>query len=510
MIRKDQYAIIASGFVPFSLTSETNKRVKKDPINVTISIEEGTLNLLSSMSPYIKSASGPLRAQMHITGTLNQPITNGYCRITGGEVYSKRYFTKLTGLNIDCVWKYNLLTIREFSGKIGEGRMRLSGNIVFEKFAPQKYDLTWQSLDKKGIAISIPELPIPSPLIKTEEWEIFSNLSHGEPKFEIKLQGSAANPLLSGWVELENSHFTYPSILKKGEGEDPLENFWSKLSWDLELRSGKNSWYDNELVSVNIQGGIKLTGKGSAPRASGRIEAVRGNISYLGSEFKIKQAALEIIKDNCFLEAEAETEVFGTTSSLGENDTIQMYIDKADISRIKPRFISKNTPDLAQEKALARATGIDPEMYSATDQEYLLRQQLIRIFDSTLTTPLARSLLRKSGIVDTFRVQYHTQEPIKPVNPANPTLLELLHGTKYSLEKNLSDRMLFGYSVTFDQMQNKLDLRHELELSYRLQKNVFLKGSYELDTNNPFRQYDRRITVEQQFRFGFSPRKKKP
>jgi hypothetical protein len=138
----------------------------------------------------------------------------------------------------------------------------------------------------------------------------------------------------------------------------------------------------------------------------------------------------------------------------------------------------------------------------------MLRQQMIRLVDSTLTTPLARNLLRRSGIVDSFRVQYLSQEPIKPLNPANPTLTELFYGTKYSLEKYLTDRMFFGYSVTFDQIQNRLDLRHELELSYRWQKNIFLKGTYELQTSNPIRQPDRRITVEQQWRFGL-PKKKK-
>jgi len=133
---------------------------------------------------------------------------------------------------------------------------------------------------------------------------------------------------------------------------------------------------------------------------------------------------------------------------------------------------------------------------------------MIRLIDSTLTTPLARNLLRKSGIADSFRVQYGSESPITPANPANPTLVELLYGTKYSLEKNLTDRMLFGYSVTFDQIQNKLDLRHSLELSYRWQKNTFLKGVFDLNANNPDRQYDRRIMVEQQWRFGLPGKKK--
>ena len=37
-------------------------------------------------------------------------------------------------------------------------------------------------------------------------------------------------------------------------------------------------------------------------------------------------------------------------------------------------------------------------------------------------------------------------------------------------------------------------LRHELELSYRLEKNLFLTGTYQLDNANSLSQPDRRIS----------------
>jgi hypothetical protein len=81
-------------------------------------------------------------------------------------------------------------------------------------------------------------------------------------------------------------------------------------------------------------------------------------------------------------------------------------------------------------------------------------------------------------------------------------------GTKYSLEKSLNDRTSLGYSVTLDEIQNQMNLRQELELSYRWTKNIFLKGLYQIPTNNPFMQYEKRISIEQQWRFGFSKKSK--
>jgi hypothetical protein len=506
LLKKDQYSINATGFCPFFLTEAGRKRVQNDRIDMTIAIEEGTLNLLSALSSDIKNASDSLRAQARITGTMAKPVANGYLRIVDGEINARRYFSKITRLSADLVWKDNLLTVREMTGRVGEGKVGVSGTVLLDGLKPKEYGLQFASLGRRGIPISVPELPIPSPLFKSEDWEFFSNLSHGEPRFAISFTGTSEKPVLAGWVELENTHFTYPSLAKGGGGESILDTLWSKLSLDLAIRSGKNTWYDNELASVNIVGGIVLKGKWLGPSVTGRVDSVRGTISYVGTEFTVKRAALEIVKDTAYLEAEAETEIYGKTP--GESDIIQLVIDKASLERIQPRFLSKNNPNMTPEKALAKATGIDPETYSKTDQEYILRQQMIRLIDSTLATPLARNLLRRSGIVDSFRVQYLSQEPIQPVNPENPTLTELLYGTKYSLEKYVTDRMLFGYSVTFDQVQNRLDLRHELELSYRLKKNIRLKGVYELETSNPLRQHDRRITVEQQWRFGW-PQKKK-
>lgn len=508
LAKKDQYSIIASGFAPFFLTQAGNKRVKYNPIDLTFTVEEGDIGLLSNLIGDIESASGPIRAQAHISGILSKPVANGYIRISNGQISSKRYFSKMSNFNADCVWKNNILNIRGISGKIGNSKVVVKGTVGFDGLKPKKYNIVMQTEGRKGVSVSIPELPIPSPLIKSDDWELFSKLSYGQPSFALRFNGEFENPLLSGWIEIENTHFTYPSLAKRGESENILDELWPKLSWDVEIRAGQKTWYENELVSANVQGNVKLSGKGAAPTANGRIEAVRGNISYLGREFKIVRAVVEIVNDQVFIEANAETEVYGKTPS--ENDTVQLIIDKSEIGDIKPRFISRNNPNMPPEKALAIATGFDSELYSPSDRTYLMRQQLIRLFDSTLTTPLARNLLRRSGIADTFRVQYQSQEPLTPKNPASPTLTELLYGTKYSVEKYLTNRIFLGYSLTFDtldQIQNKLDLRHELELSYRLRSNIFLRGIYEFQSSDSDRQYDRRITLEQQWRFG-RPKKK--
>ncbi|MCB4790733.1 MAG: translocation/assembly module TamB [Elusimicrobia bacterium] len=508
LVEKDKYSIMGSGFVPFYFTNTSKKRMQNTPLNLVFSIEKGNLSLLSNMSKDIKSAKGEINSQITLSGTLNKIIGNGYLKITKGEIYARRYFQKLTKLKVFLSWKNNLLSVKEFSATIGQGDMALNGKVVFSKLKPKNIDLTWQTTGKRGISISVPELPIPSSLFSSENLDILTNYSAGEPKFNIKFKGPADGIHLSGWVEMENTHFTYPSIVKAAGEDDIFAGLWPNIVWDLELRSGKNTWYENELASVNTSGGIKLTGKGEYPKVEGKVEAIRGNVIYLGKEFKINKAVFETRDAVSYLEGEAEIEVYGKDQN--SYDTIKLFIDKSKIEDIKPRFVSKNDLNLASEQAFQKATGLDSSESLSTNS--MFRKQLVRFFGSSLTTPVARNLLKRTGIADTFKIQYvddaNTSQLADIVPASKQSFSDILAGTKYSMEKSLNDKMLFGYSVTLDQIQDKLDTRHELELSYRWTKNIFLKGLYQIPTNNPFMQYDKRITIEQQWRFGL-PKKKR-
>jgi translocation and assembly module TamB len=276
------------------------------------------------------------------------------------------------------------------------------------------------------------------------------------------------------------------------------------------LRADKNTWYENELVSANITGSIKLGGVGLAPTVTGHIESSKGSAVYIGTQFDIKYAAIDISNNHVFLEGQAESNVYSNTgNTFDDNDTIQLIIDKAEITQIKPRFASKNNPNIDPRKAMARATGINPDTTNSSDTLFYLRKSILRFVDSSLTTPLAKSLLGKSGLVDSFKVQYVNKDNVtKPQNPDNPTIADFLAGTKYSLEKYINSKLAFGYSMTLDALNNKLSLFHELGLSVNLNKGLFLKGTYDLDSDNPLHQNDRRIELQQQWRFGSF--KKKP
>src|SRR5262249_17318493 len=87
--------------------------------------------------------------------------------------------------------------------------------------------------------------------------------------------------------------------------------------------------------------------------------------------------------------------------------------------------------------------------------------------------------------------------------------LKYAKGTKVKFGRGLSNRLFADYSVRVDEYQNQVDLHHEVELSYQLKRNLYLRGISELDNDHQLgRLPDRRAILENQWRFGRENRKK--
>lgn len=499
--RKNAYRISANGYFPVALSKTSSKKIASLPNNLTIVLDEANLSFLDGVAVF-KKASGPVIGKLELKGTHSSPKLTGFLKVENAYAELTTYLAKVNNFNFIVNLRDNVLTIENFSGRSGIGRFLLTGTILFENFAPTTTNLVFENTTKTGIDLFVPELPIPTQFSKETGARFTSSSSYGKPKFRLNLTGNAQKKLtLSGWVELHNTYFSYPPP-PSSPADDPLEEILKRIDLDLQLKTGENTWYENELVSTNIDGMLTLKGGWYNPSVTGAVESKRGYISYIGTEFKIKTARLEVVNDEAYLEGVA-TKTIQTEKGY---DTIQIVIEKSPIGKIQPRFLSSENPSLPSEKVLARVLGIDMETVTPRERDILLRQGLVRLLDSSLATPLAKNLLRRSGIIDLMKVSYdypYSDESQRKSQMPAATFTELLKGTKYTMEKYVTDTMLLGYSVILDEHLNKLDLKHEIEVAYRLQGNVFVKGLYELGREEYIRPADRRVTIEFQKRFGW-------
>ncbi|MBI5555129.1 MAG: translocation/assembly module TamB domain-containing protein [Elusimicrobia bacterium] len=68
----------------------------------------------------------------------------------------------------------------------------------------------------------------------------------------------------------------------------------------MELTGGDNTWYENELVEVNVKGKLVFTGSASALDVAGRVESRRGALQYLGNDFRIREATLDFYNNAAY------------------------------------------------------------------------------------------------------------------------------------------------------------------------------------------------------------------
>jgi hypothetical protein len=529
-----RYTLEGSGDFPLRRkeSKQTLQASLRTPINFAIRLKDSNLSMLKSLSPEIKEAGGPVDGELTIKGTLDEPLLAGSLRISRGEVLGAHYFRHLRSGHLQLNFVGDTIHIKELHAKSGEGEFQGTGKITLSGFAPALYDLGIQVTSKKGVEIQVPDLAIPdSPLAK--RFKFLTTESRGLVNGQVSLRGPADSPTFSGEVLISNGHFTFPPSQKRPPSPGVLEWF-RRIYWDVTLRFQEGAWFDNELVQAKVLGALTLKGQSDQLAVDGGIDIQEGVISYLGLQFDIRQARYDIrseksdnrIINRPYVRGIAESEaqavdtvsgVAGGGSRLSINDTITLNIDYAPIDQIKPRLTSASNPTLSQEKILARVTQTDLENLNQQERNYLYQKQLVSLIDSSLTTPLARNVLKKTGIADSFRVE-HVFDPSAVATDLNPVTAQqqsqsvsLLANTKYTIGKDINSRLSVGYGLRFlpsadvdpELQERKLDLVSDVQLSYRWFRNVFLRGTFDLPNSTAGFIPDRRVTIEPRWRFGW-------
>lgn len=525
-----------------------------------LKLTKGNMELLESLIPGFAKAKGSFEGELTIDAVKGEPQLKGFLTASGISFHSSSYFPNLRKGELELRLDNELLRVEKARAQIGKGVLNSSGTITFDNGVPDSYALRLFTTEH-GVSVRIPDLAIPPgafigrfSALKSK----LSGVSRGEPRFDLSLTGPALNPTLAGTIWLDNTIFTYPpteTVQRSAEAtwiQSWFRDLYRNLNWNLTLIAGKRTQYENNLVSAAVSGNLTLTGPTQNLDVRGNITTDQGVIVYAGNEFKIQEAYLEILPESelmgsdhsgtlVYLRASAEREIFYTDVS-GNNltDVIFMDVDRSLIGEIQPRFRSKNNPGLPSNRALQLALGIPlseslednlpPALNrqpgeGRADVDRMLRLGLVQLIDSNLTSPLARALARQTGLVDSIRVSYEekdthavsatsaTNDPtLTGSNPGNQNAWwRQLKGTKVKFGRELTSRLFADYSFKVDEFQNEVDFRHEVELAYRVHRNLFIRATSELDSEQTLgRSPDRRALVENRWRFGLPRPKTKP
>jgi hypothetical protein len=501
VFKRNEINISARGNFPLWFDKTLSEKMRKKPINVVYEIEDYKLNLLRYLSEgYFSPCSGKMLLKGSFGGTYEKINNTGRLLITEGSFRTKNY---IKDMHVEISLIENLIKIDRFNFKSGSGKLNIYGYLELDNLNVKNFDIRLVT-DDKGFFLRVPQLPI-SAVVGSKVF--LQDYSSGELSFDVRVQGTPVKPKVSGSVLLENTRFTFPGA----DTDESLDFFIpEQTQFDLKLITAKNTRFENSFVNALINGFLYIRGPYNNLRTSGIIEASTGRIDYLGLGFNILNAKAEIINavdgNHVYITAEGETTIFSKTGN--ESETVKLIVDRSEISSIlqnSVRFSSKDNPNMNSSKSLEKIIKTERDIkVDITEVEnvsnFNMKQRFLRLVDQAVATPFTKLILRKTGFIDDFSVSY-VQIADDVSGEKDQTFVNLFLGTKYSVEKNLTNQILLGYSIIFDELNRKLDLRHEIGIIYKLTSNLFLSGSYEFESAERFRQPDRRLILQYQIHF---------
>ncbi|MDR1122956.1 MAG: hypothetical protein LBL02_02935 [Endomicrobium sp.] len=496
--KKNDIKIVAKGSFPICLS----EKVSKEVVDISYEIEDNKLGILKYLSDgFLNPLSGKLLLKGTINGSYKSLKNSGTLSVFDGIFHFNGYFGKIKNVVAEIFLTDNLIKVNKFTFSSGAGKVNISGLIKLKNFIIKNFDIRAVTEGKKGIPISVHQLPI-SKFMRSKS--VLKDYSSGKPLFDIKIEGKPKNFLVSGHIVLEDTRFTFPGE-KDSEGFNNI-SFLENAKFDLDLYTGKKTKFENSIVSSLINGTLHISGSLNSLKSEGVIESTSGRLNYFGiGFFDILSARLEIIDNNqIYVTVEGET-VIPSKAGRG-SETVKLFVKRCKLSELSKgnaiKFSSKDELNMDPQKGLAKIMGMDQ------DKETNYLRFALSGFEQEFSTPLAILLLHKIGIADNFRISYVNTDDDTVAIDKSLRLVNLLPGTRCTVEKGINKNILFGYSLTFSEFNRKLDLTHSMELRYKLAPNLFLKCNYEFNHEECFRERDKSIKLQQQFKFGQSKKHK--
>jgi hypothetical protein len=436
-----------------------------------------------------------------LQGPTANPKINGFFKIENGEFNSYYLTRKAKDVQMDLEIKSNQVHLKSCQASVGKGVFKASGSFdgewKEEELFLDHFNLKAFSEGQEGIRIQVPELPV----VKAR-FGLPSVPSKGSASFSIELTGTKEDPKMAGWIQIQDALLSYPPPKE----EETASHWFKSMDWDLELKTGPHVIFQNDFAYARLDGQLRFKGAKENLLVNGNIHSNEGGITLYGGKFDLLEAVFEVLQPPSFelkkttystpssrniayLQLRAEKNTFSTTSQGDKiSDTITVQLERTPLTEEfdseKLTFRSSQNPNMPSEKVATQAgLGIDLETADPAQREVELRQGIARLLDSQLASPLARSILQQTGLVDRIEITQNAEEGrSKELRGEEPSAIDPLIGQSILLERTFGSKLGIGYKATVDKIRDKADLIHQLQLRYPFYKGFWIYGSRELDS----------------------------
>ncbi|MFH1957687.1 MAG: translocation/assembly module TamB domain-containing protein [bacterium] len=369
-------------------------------------------------------------------------------------------------------------------GQVKDKNFGISGKVSLADARISGYDILLDIPDA-GVPVIVPGLLIQGRSVL--KYIVGSKPSRGLVSGKVRAVFDGEKTNLEADLKIKNAKFSYT---RGGLGLGADKNMNVKLN----LKFDKNVRWMADNFKADIYGELKI--EGPPFLVNGKLSTNQGSLYYLGKTLRVDFAEVEFVNNRCFLTLKADAPVRRKSSvpPFDEvEDTVMVDIKHSPLDSLDINLTSK---EFSKEDSRAQDYRVLPGKGAGLSDIESMKNEIAKIIDSSFISPIFSEFFQEAGLADEVKVEVPAFEKI---TDAENKLSALDMADRMNLYMGKSfGKMHLGYNIEFMRNVSSLDLRHGIEVMYRIKGNNVLKAVYMPDEEGEGRKY---LGIERHIRF---------
>lgn len=264
------------------------------------------LALFRGRVPAARELRGPVEVRLRMEGPLAAPAFSGDVEVLDAELFARPFPAKITHVKGKILVDADKIAVRELTGQIGGGTLRLSGTMAWTR-KPARVDF---DLEGREILLSL------------------AGAVKAQADLQLGLHGDFTDLKLAGEVRLLKGRYLLefnekPPLLTAGGdlagaaaggGGAPGTPDLGKLALEVKVRATDNIWISNKMAKIEASLALDIGGTLGKPVIRGEILGIQGEAYYLSRYFRLESGSLRFVPSSLMpqLDLQASTTVGAT------------------------------------------------------------------------------------------------------------------------------------------------------------------------------------------------------
>jgi translocation and assembly module TamB len=277
--------IKATGSIPYQLPFSLKPPANQD-LRIDLSLDNQGLQMLDVFSKqqlhWIDGQGNvalKIAGKMKPAGGIASLSASGVGNIRQGRIKSVAIAEPFTDINGDIIFDFDRIDVQKLTGKLAKGQVNIAGIIpISDSFSiAQNQQL---QIQMKGIPVNIPDK------------------YNGDVNGNLKIIGTALNPILTGDVQLSNGQALLPDTSNPPTGSAVKSETSTAASPNsLQIRNLQITLGDNlqitraPILSFLATGKIDINGTLDNPRPFGQVQLQKGSVNLFTTQFRLASGA---------------------------------------------------------------------------------------------------------------------------------------------------------------------------------------------------------------------------